>query len=120
MVKVGKIRRKKGRILAAVGAILVAIAAIIPTVAYYVFTALGAIFVAIGTGFGLIATWLAKTSDEPHERAIWAGILLFLVIAYMIYFGLPLLSYLPAILFFAFIFLIAVLVAMKKTGRRRL
>ena len=79
-------------IVAALLAIAVGLAAIIPIVAHAVFAALGWIFTMVGAGFTLIAAWFAKSSDEPHEKAIWGGILLFLTFAMFYYFGLPLLN----------------------------
>ena len=71
---------KKHSILAALMAVGVALAAVIPALAHFIFLALGWIFAMIGAGFTLIGVWFAKASDEPHEKAIWAAILLFLTL----------------------------------------
>ena len=79
---------KKHTALAALTAIAVGLAAIIPIVAHAVFAALGWIFTMVGAGFTFIAAWFAKSSDEPHEKAIWGGILLFLTFAMFYYLSL--------------------------------
>lgn len=99
----------KSKGLIAITAIALAFAAIIPAVAHAVFLAIGWIFMAIGSGFILLATWFAKASNEPHEKAIWGGILLFLTVAMIYYLGLPLLNYWWLLAIVAIIFSIAVL-----------
>jgi len=110
---------KKAKALAALGGIAVAIAAIIPFAAHYIFAALGWIFSMIGAGFSLLAAWFAKASDEPHEKAIWGAILLFITVGMILYFGLPLIKYWPILLIIFIIFVIAVLNAKRKLGRRK-
>lgn len=110
---------KKGRILAALAAILVGLAAIIPFLAQAVFAFLGWIFAAIGSGFTLLAVWFAKASDEPVEKAIWGGILLFLTIAMIYYFGLSLLQYWWLIAIVGIIFGIAILNVKWKERKRK-
>jgi|GEM_PF-6456395 O-antigen/teichoic acid export membrane protein len=109
----------KGKIFAALTAIAVGIAAIIPVIAHYLFAALGWIFTMIGTGFTLLAAWFAKVSDEPHEKAIWGGILLFLTFAMIYYLGLPLLQYWLLLVIVAVIFGVAVLNIKWKEKRKR-
>ena len=110
---------KKHSIIAASMAVGIALAAIIPFIAHLVFLALGWIFATIGAGFTLLAAWFAKASDEPHEKAIWGGILLFLVVAMVFYLGLPLLRYWWLIAIVAAIFGIAVLNIKLKEKRRK-
>ncbi|HEC82424.1 MAG TPA: hypothetical protein ENI53_00880 [Thermoplasmatales archaeon] len=110
---------KKGKMLAALFAIAVGIAAIIPVVAHYLFAALGWIFTMLGAGFAFLAAWFAKASDEPHEKAIWGGILLFLTFAMIYYFGLPLLQYWWLIAVVFIIFALAVINIKFKERRRR-
>ena len=110
---------KKAKALAALGGIAVAIAAIIPFLAHYIFAALGWIFSMIGAGFALLSAWFAKASDEPHEKAIWGAILLFITIGMILYFGLPLIKYWPILLIILIIFVVAVLNAKRKLGRRK-
>jgi len=110
---------KKHTALAALTAIAVGIAAIIPVIAHYLFATLGWIFTMIGTGFTLLAAWFAKASDEPHEKAIWGGILLFLTAAMIYYLGLPLLQYWWLLAIVAAIFGIAVLNIKWKERRKR-
>ena len=110
---------KKHGIVAALLAIAVGLAAIIPIVAHAVFAALGWIFTMVGAGFTFIAAWFAKSSDEPHEKAIWGAILLFITRGMILYFGLPLIKYWPILLIILIIFVIAVLNAKRKLGRRK-
>ncbi|MCD6473966.1 MAG: hypothetical protein J7K47_03560 [Thermoplasmata archaeon] len=111
---------KKHSILAALMAVGVALAAVIPALAHFIFLALGWIFAMIGAGFTLIGVWFAKASDEPHEKAIWAAILLFLTFAMVYYLGLPLLQYWWLIVIVAAIFGIAVInIKWKERKRRR-
>jgi|Deesub1362A_J573_1020465.scaffolds.fasta_scaffold01023_13 membrane protein DedA with SNARE-associated domain len=100
-------KRVKG--VAALIAIAVGLAAIIPFLAHAVFAFFGWIFSMIGAGFTLLAAWFAKASDEPHEKAIWGGILLFLTAAMIYYLGLPLLQYWWLLAIVAAVFGIAVL-----------
>jgi len=108
---------KKHTALAALTAIAVGIAAIVPVIAHYLFAALGWIFTTIGTGFTLLAMWFATTIDEPHEKAIWGAITIFLTFAMLYYFGLPLLQYWWLIVIAAIIFGIAVAYAYHKIIR---
>ena len=111
---------KKSKGILAITAIALAFAAIIPAIANAIFLAIGWIFIAIGSGFILLATWFSKASDEPHEKAIWGGILLFLTIAMIYYLGLPLLQYWWLLLLVGIIFAIAVLnVKWKERKARR-
>jgi len=110
---------KKHTALAALTAIAVGLAAIIPILAHAIFAALGWTFTIIGAAFTLIAAWFAKASDEPHEKAIWGGILLFLTFAMVFYLGLPLLKYWWLLAIVAAIFGIAVLNIKWKERRRK-
>jgi len=110
---------KKSRGLIAITAVAIALAAAIPVLAHYLFAALGWIFSMIGAGFSLLAVWFAKASDEPHEKAIWGGILLTLIFAFLIYFGLPLLDYWWLIAIFAIIFIIAIFNVKIKERRKK-
>lgn len=109
---------KKGKTLALIGsgamALVLVIAAIIPIFAGYIFLAIGAFLAFLAAGFGAIATWFLKTSDEPHEKAIWGAILLVIIVGTMLYFGLPLLKYWYWILFVFLIFVFTVLYARRK------
>ncbi len=102
------IKMKRGKTILGITAIAVALASIIPVIAHIIFSALGYIFTMIGAGFSLLAAWFAKASDEPHEKAIWGGILLALIMAMIYYLGLPLLKYWWLIILAIIIFLIAV------------
>ena len=110
---------KKHTALAALTAIAVGLAVIIPILAHAIFAALGWTFTMIGAGFTLIAAWFAKASDEPHEKAIWGGILLFLTFAMVFYLGLPLVKYWWLLAIVAAIFGIAVLNIKWKEKRRK-
>ena len=110
---------KKHSIIAALMAIGVALAAIIPFFAHAIFLALGWTFSMIGAGFTLLAAWFAKASDEPHEKAIWGGILLFLTFAMIYYLGLPLLHYWWLLAILTAIFGIAVVNIKLKEKRKR-
>lgn len=92
--------------------------AIIPKIAFGLFSALGWIFSALGAGFILLASWFAKASDEPHEKAIWGALLLALTIALVYYFGLPLIQYWWLILFVALVFAVALLNIIWKERRK--
>jgi len=56
-----------------------------------------------------LAAWFAKASDEPWVQMVWGGILLALVVVMMVYFGVPMVTYWPVVLFVAGMFALAVL-----------
>lgn len=97
------------RQLGLLGSIVWMLAVLIPKLAWGVFSVLGWAFTAIGTGFIFLAAWFSKASDEPGEQMVWGGILLALVVVMMIYFGVPLVTYWPIVLFVAVMFALAVL-----------
>ncbi len=111
---------KKTKVMFAITAIALALVAIIPKLAFGIFSALSWIFTMLGAGFAFLAAWFAKASDEPHEKAIWGGILLFLTFAMIYYFGLPLLQYWWLIAVVFIIFALAVInIKFKERGRRK-
>jgi len=110
---------KKGKIIAALSMVAFVLVAIIPKLAFGLFSALGWIFSALGAGFILLASWFAKASDEPHEKAIWGALLLALTVALVYYFGLSLIDYWWLILFVAFVFAVAMLNVVWKERRRK-
>lgn len=108
-----------GKLITALSMVAFVLIAIIPKLAFGLFSALGWIFSALGAGFILLASWFAKASDEPHEKAIWGGLLLVLTVALVYYFGLSLIDYWWLILFVAFVFAVAMLNVIWKERRRK-
>ena len=110
---------RKSKVIAALSALAVGIAAIIPFTAHALFAFLGWVFTAMGGCFTLLSAWFAKASDEPHEKAMWGLILLFLTAAMIYAFGLPLLKYWPLLAVVAIVFGIAAWNAKRKMRRKR-
>lgn len=102
----------------AIGIMILAVAGVLPTIAGYLFLVMANVWWLFGVAFSAIAGWFLSASDESHERAIWAFILIVFVVLICWWAGVNILTSWILWVFVAFFAMIGVLAFAISRGKK--